>query len=46
MLAPLVAVLVWADRKLNISGRAVEWFLPRALKWIVLGADIANREFD
>jgi len=25
---------------------AVEWFLPRALKWIVLGADIANREFD
>jgi hypothetical protein len=25
---------------------AVEWFLPRALKWIVLGADIANRDFD
>ena len=22
MLAPLVAVLVWADRKLNIDGRA------------------------
>jgi len=21
------------------------WFLPRALKWIVLGADIANRDF-
>jgi len=25
---------------------AVEWFLPQALKWIVLGADIANRVFD
>jgi len=25
---------------------AVERFLPRALKWIVLGADIANRDFD
>jgi hypothetical protein len=24
---------------------AVEWF-SAALKWIVLGADIANREFD
>ena len=31
MLAPLVAVLVWADRKLNIDGRG-EWLLPRALK--------------
>jgi hypothetical protein len=45
MLAPLVAVLVWADRKLNIGGRG-GIVLPRALKWIVLGADIANREFD
>jgi hypothetical protein len=43
MLAPLVAVLVWADRKLNIGGRVVS---RAALKWIVLGADIANREFD
>jgi hypothetical protein len=38
-------VLVWADRKLTLSG-AVERLLLRALKWIVLGADIANREFD
>ena len=30
MLAPLVAVLVWADRKLTIDGRG-ENLLPRAL---------------
>jgi len=45
MLAPLVAVLVWADRKLGIDERD-GWLLPRALKWIVLGAETANREFD
>src|SRR5580704_15108363 len=45
MLAPLVAVLVWADRKLNIGGRG-GLVLPRALKWIVRGADIVNRDFD
>jgi len=45
MLAPLVAVRVEADRTLKIDGR-VERPLPRVLKRIVLGADIANREFD
>jgi len=43
MLAPLVAVLVWTDRKLTIDGRP-ERQLPGALKRIVLGTDIANRE--
>jgi hypothetical protein len=38
MFAPLVAVLVWADRKLNIGGRGGT-DSPA-------GADIANREFD
>src|SRR5882762_560248 len=36
MLAPLVAVLGWADRKLDIDRRC-EWLLPQALKSIVLG---------
>jgi hypothetical protein len=45
MLAPLAAVLVWADRKLDIGG-GDGMVSPRALEWIVLGADIANREFD
>jgi hypothetical protein len=31
MLAPLVAVLVWADRKLTIDGRG-KGYSPRALK--------------
>jgi hypothetical protein len=45
MLAPLVAVLVWADRKLNIGGRG-GMVSQRALACLVRGADIANREFD
>jgi hypothetical protein len=45
MLTPLVAVPVWADRKLNIGGRG-RMDSPASLKWIVLGADVANREFD
>jgi hypothetical protein len=45
MLAPLAAVLVRADRKLDIGERDGTGF-PAALEWIVLGADIANREFD
>jgi hypothetical protein len=45
MIAPLVAVLVWADRKLDaeeLGGTVV----PGALRGMVLGAEAANREFD
>jgi hypothetical protein len=45
MLAPLVAVLVWADRKLTIDGCGERLF-PRALKRIVLGAETVNRGTD
>jgi hypothetical protein len=44
MLAPLVAALVWADRKLDIDGRGGGSAWP--LKWAVLGTETANREFD
>jgi hypothetical protein len=44
MLAPLVAVLVWADRKLNIDGRG-EMACPRALNEL-FSAETANRESD
>jgi hypothetical protein len=44
MLAPLVAVLVWADRKRTIDGRG-EWLVPQALNEL-FSAETANREFD
>jgi hypothetical protein len=44
MLAPLVAVLVWADRKLNIDGRGEMAFLGPQMNF--LGSETANRESD
>jgi len=44
MLAPLVAVRVWADRKLAIDRRGESFSPP--FTWIVLGTETANRESD
>jgi hypothetical protein len=45
MLAPLVAVLVWADGKLTIDGRGRNGF-SLGPQMNFLGAETANRESD